>query len=334
VAKAIVQEIRTQVTPEESARMAGARGVLPAAHEEYLLGRYHFWQGSGSDYKQAIDHYERAVQIQPDYAAAHAGLSLAWHVSEAAGFSIPTAAREPARAGARKALELDPNLPEALSAMAAVQWFQDWDWAGAERSYRRAADLDPNSLDVCGCYIVFLFMMGRSAEAIAMADHFTSIDPLNPAAQSIYGGALHFAGKDDAAISHLQRSLELDALYYLGARELAHIYQELGRPQDAVTVIDRPEFRSLAAVGELYARLGRRADAMKIAEGPTAASDPQGVALIYFALGDKDRGFAWLTRALDERQAFINGIAFDPAFKGVRSDPRFQALVKRLKLPK
>ena len=167
-----------------------------------------------------------------------------------------------------------------------------------------------------------------------MAERYVSLNPLSPFAHALYGSALAFARNPDQAIPHLRRALEGNPRYYLAARRLASVYEESGRLQEALPVLDRPAFRASAALGELYARLGRRSEALRIDETLAQTGvDPQGRSLIYFALGDKDRAFGLLRQAVDQRQTYVNGIAFDPAFDDVRPDPRFQELIARFKLP-
>ena len=161
MARAIADEIRIQVRPEERARMSSAATVNPAAHEAYLLGRYHFWKHIVDDHKRAIDHFARAIEIEPSYAAAHAGLSMAW---QKWGSQRPAPVKEfepQARAAARKALELDDQLSEAYTAQGFLQFSRDWDWKGAENSIKRAIELDPNSLDAHYNYTVLLMALGR-----------------------------------------------------------------------------------------------------------------------------------------------------------------------------
>jgi TolB-like protein/DNA-binding winged helix-turn-helix (wHTH) protein len=156
MACAIADEIRIQVTTEEQTRMSSAASVDPTAYQEYLLGRYHFWKHIVDDHKRAIDHFERAIQIEPLYAAAHAGLSMAW---QKWGVQRPAPLKEfepQARAAARKALELDGRLSEAHAAQGFLQFSCDWDWKGGENSIRRALELDPNNLDARYNYTVLL----------------------------------------------------------------------------------------------------------------------------------------------------------------------------------
>ncbi len=144
MARAIADEIRIQVTPEEQARMSSAATVNPIAHQEYLLGRFHFGKYIIDDHKRAIEHFERATQIDPSYATAYAGLSLAW---QKLGVQTPGWFKEvepQARLAARKALELDTRLPDAYVCQGHLQMVYDWDWRGAENSLRRALELGPS----------------------------------------------------------------------------------------------------------------------------------------------------------------------------------------------
>ena len=156
VARAIAQEIRIQVSPEERARLASATTVNPAAHQEYLIGRYHLWRYNEEDLKRAIDYFERAIQIDPKYAAAYAGLSHAWWARGVFGTIGFKEAESPSRAAARKALELDDRLAEAYVVQADVKRLYDWDWTGAEDSVKRALELDPNNLDAHDTYAFLL----------------------------------------------------------------------------------------------------------------------------------------------------------------------------------
>jgi serine/threonine-protein kinase len=334
VARAIAQAIQIQLMPAEAQRLADAKNVVPAAQDKYLLGRYYFWKANAADRKHSIELFQQAIQIQPDYAAPYSYMSLAWHLLETGGAVRPREAHIAARSAAIKALELDPNLAEAHAAVAGVKWLEGWDWTGADQEFRRARELNPNSMGICNCYTIFLSMTGRSSEALALGSSSLPLDPLSANAHSVYGRALYAARKYEEAVPELQRALELNPQLRPAAVHLAKAYEQTGKLQDALGVVDRPEFRPSADLGLVYALMGRRAEALKmLASLTTAGADPYGISLVYFALQDKELGFRWLTRAFDERQAFVSFAKYDPAFDGVRADPRFQALVARLKLP-
>ena len=335
VARAIAHEIRIHATSDEAARLSSAARVQPAAYEEYLRGRYHFWKNaSDPEMQQAIQHFNRAIQIQPDYAAAYGLLSFTWHLRLGNGWVKPGEASDAARRSALKALDLDPNNPEAHVGLAGVHWFEDWDWAAADKEFRRALELDANSLEACGCYIVFLSTTGRFPEALAMGERAARMDPFNAEVRALHAGALYGARRYQEAVNLAQSAADLDPQNSDAYWALAWAYEAMGRPNDALAAVDRDLFRDSPLPAWAYARLGRRSDALRILSRITkSASDPQGIAQVYFALGDRGNGFKWLTRAFDERENFLSFVKFDPAFDDVRDDPRFRALVARLKLP-
>ena len=329
IARTIAQEIQAHLTPEEGGRLASARQINPDAHEAFLLGRYHRNKILLEEQRQAVPYFERAVQLQPDYAAAWAGLSQAlW------GLRLNGVANldGPMRAAAAKAIALDPNLSEAHAAMALIN-LADWDWAGAEQEARRAIALDP---DVYSSLVTLLNITGRHAEAIALSEHAVRLNPLSAEAHRGYGNVLFWARKYEDAVSRQKRALELEPRHSGAMSILGAAYEMLGRPQEALAVYDRPEFRESPQIARVYAQLGRRDEALRVLNGLVkrrGALDLASMAIAYFALGDKDRGFEWLTRAFDQRSGFISIANVNPGFDGVRDDPRFKALVARLKLP-
>jgi len=328
VARTIAQEIQAHLTPEEARRLTSARSISPDAREAFLLGRYHHFKDNEADLRQAIEYFQRAIQLQPDYAAAYAGLSLSTRLFKTRGFTQDEGA---ARTAAVKAIELDPNLGEAHAAMAGLK-FDDWDWTGAETEARRALEL--NYVDEY--YPSLLTVTGRHAQAIAVAEHAAKLDPLSPIRQTTLGIVLYQARRYDEALAQVQRSIDLDPHNYAATIMVGVISEALGKPRAALAVFDRPDFRESPYMARAYALLGRRDDALGVLNGLAkrgGAFDLHEVAIAYFALGDKDRGFEWLTRAFDQRAGYVPWANVNPSFDGVHDDPRFKALVARLKLP-
>ena len=176
IAQAIADEIRVQITPEEKARLQRVHVVKPEAQNAYPLGRYHYWKATESELKLATASFERAIQIQPDYAEAHAGLSQALDTLRQQGFMKVDDPRR--RSAAERALMLHDNLAAAHAAMAAIK-FEEWDWAATEREFRRALKLNPHSVDACGCYPGILAAWGRPDEATAVLDRVLKANPLS-----------------------------------------------------------------------------------------------------------------------------------------------------------
>jgi len=260
---------------------------------------------------------------------AHVGHALQGHHEERAREGNAAVRRS----AALRALELDPNLSDVHSALAAVA-FEDWDWESADRAYRRALELNPDSINACACYGNSLAAWSRVSEAIEINRHAERVNPLSPFGQFNYGFVLYVARRFDGAVPHFKRAIELEPQYGPAYLLLSYAYAELGKTQEAVAVVDRPEFQGSATLGRALAQAGRRPEALAIAEGlHKRGVDPFGLAALYFALGENAKGVERLTRAFDQRVGFVRWANVDPAFDAVRSEPRFQALVSRLHLP-
>jgi serine/threonine-protein kinase len=329
IANAIVREIRVQVTPDEARRLSAAQPVSPEAYELFMLGRYHLWQGNPASWKQAIDELEGSIRLQPDYAPAHASLAMTWSM----GLSLAyTQSEGSMRSAAQRAIELDPELAEGYAAKG-DQKFTDWDWQGTIDAYERAMALDPVSVDVCGCYGNVLAAFGRFDDAIRIVERGVSVNPLAPDLRFNYGFVLYMARRYADAERQLLRATELEPRLVGAATFLSRLYLRSGRFDEALATADRPELQASSALGVVYAHLGRRDDALNVLSRMNRERDPLGVGMIYVALGETDRGFEWLSKAVDQRQGFARWLKVSPDWDAVRSDPRFDALVARLKLP-
>ena len=334
VAQSIAQQILVEVTPEESGRLRNARSVIPEARDEYLLGRYNVGKNSDESAASAITHFQRAIQLEPDFADAYAGLADAWGERVLLGYPKQKEALEASRAAAMKALDINPNLPGPHLALG---WnlILSWDWAAAGEHFQRAVFLD-HSAETDRGYTTYLEAIGRIREATELADRLAKADPLSSTNQFAAGLAYYIAHRFAEAVPLCERALELNPQDRTSRIVLSQTYARLGRTKEAVALLDRPGFRADWPMGVVYALTGRQAEASQIAGNitkPGSHPDPRGVANIYFALGDKDRGLAWLTRAVDGHHPLVYALKVDPPYDDVRSDPRFQALVARMKLP-
>lgn len=344
VARAVAEEIRIQVTAEERARLASARSVDPAAHEAYLLGRYHLRKLNEDELKQAIEYFERAIQLAPDYAAAHAGLSDAWRERGVWGAKPFREVESAARAAALRALELDEHNAEAHISLCHIKYIYDWDWTGAEKEIKRALELDPNNLDAHATYANLFMALGRFSEAIAHVQSAAQLDPLSSLIQSHFGRILYRARKYDEAIEHLKRALELDPGDYGAYGRLGDVYEQIGKYTEAEAALQKAHSLQkgsrgyLARLARVYARAGRRREALRMIEEQKATEDraniayPQ-LAAAYTALGDKDEAFKLLMKTVEKRDSLSSFIKEDPPFDNLHSDPRWQALLRRMNFP-
>jgi len=331
VTQAIANEIRAQVTSQEKARIAAVRKVAPGAQDAYLLGRYLSYKQSKEGYEGAIRAYQRAIAVQPDYAAAYAGLAEAWRDGRNRGFFDD---RGEARRTTLKAVEIDPDDAEA-QAQLANQRSEDWDWDGAERAFRRTLELNPDSVHGCSCYGVFLAAWGRTSEAIPLAEHAVQVSPLAASTHANLGFVLFHARRFDQAVPPLERALELEPGNRIARMLLSEVYLRLGRDADGLRIGKGINDSYTAA---LYAAQKEGApEAERILEGAVRKGVAPGqywsAAVAYMRLGDRDRAFEYLTKDFDLRSAYIRWARASPWFDQFRSDPRFDALVKRLHLP-
>lgn len=341
VARAVGEEIQIQITAEERARMALARTVDPAAHQEYLIGRYHLWRDDDENLQRAIAHFERAAAIDPQYALAYASLAHAWWKRGLWGDIGLVATESPARAAAQRALQLDDALPEAYVVQADLVRLYDRDMARAEELVTRALRLQPHNVDAHYTYALLLMTVGRFDEAIVQMEAAEQLDPLSPAIQSDFGRVLYRARKYEDAILHLNRALELEpAMGWLVHSRLAQVYEQMGRYDHALLSLQQAGDKGRshqAQRASVLARMGRRDEAMRLVEGLEVHSSKSRyeIAAVYAALGDNDKAFALLFDMIDRGVTpGPNFAAVDPPFDSLHSDPRWPELVRRLSVPR
>ena len=239
VAQAVADEIRVQATPEERARLATVPAVSPAAHEEYLLGRHLLWKFIEEDRVRAIDHFNRAISLDPKYAAPYAALAHAWWMRGVFGPLSLKEVATPAREAALAALARDDRNAEAYAALAYVQGMFDWDWNRAQATVQRAVALEPNSVDARYVHALLLMAMGRLDEALSEIDYAARLDPLSAQVQSTYGRVLYRARRFDDARVRLERALELEPRNAGTYGRLAEVHEQLGRYDDALELLDQ-----------------------------------------------------------------------------------------------
>jgi TolB-like protein/Tfp pilus assembly protein PilF len=336
VAQAVADEIRVQATPEERARLAATPRVSPAAHEEYLLGRHLLWKFIEEDRVRAIEHFNRAIGLDPKYAAPYAALAHAWWMR---GVSGPMSLKEvatPAREAALAALARDDRNVEAYAALAYVQGMFDWDWNRAQATVQRAVTLEPNSVDARYVHALLLMAMNRLDEAVSEIDYAARLDPLSAQVQSTYGRILYRARRFDEARVRLERALELEPRNAQTYGRLAAVHEQLRRYDYALELLDRMFALSglpatqLAARARILARAGRTSEARKLLADVPPHSPER--AEVFAALGDDDAAFASLFRTLNERDSWLLFIKSDPIFEGLHRDPRWAAVLRRMNL--
>jgi len=334
VARAIAQEIRVKLTPQQKARLASARPTNPEAYQLYLKGRSHLETWTDSGIRVAIDYFERAIQKDPSSALAYAGLA------EAAVRGGEGVAK--AREAALRALQTDDELSEAHAMMGLVRFRYDWDWEGAESEFRRAVELNPNSTVAHHYHAHNLLVMGRTEEALVESKRWIELDPFSPAPYEHLGWDYVGLRRYDEAIEALRKSLQLDPNFHEAIYSLALAFVQKGMLGEAIAQLRRAidlsgrDPRDLAGLGQAYALSGRRDEAWKILKEVKESSSRRNVlwvAEVYAALGDKDHAFEYLEKAYRDRDFTFEFLKYEPYWESLRSDPRFKDLLRRIGLP-
>ena len=338
VTRAIAREIKVAVTPEEEIRLAGARPVKGEAYEAYLRGRYFWNKRTEEALKKSIEYFQQAIEKNPSYAPAYAGLADAYIVMIGWRFISNTEGLPHARTAATKALEIDDTLVEAHASLAGVKE-QEWDWIEAEIEFRRAIELNPGYATAHQWYAEFLAKMGRFTEAVAEIKRARDLDPFSLIINAIEAQVFFLARRYDEAIKSCRRTLELDPNFFPAHLYLARAYLEMGFYEDAIAEMERwaalsgrPEMKITLAF--TYAAAGQRTEVRRVLdELERFYVPPYLLALVYAGLGEKDRAFQQLDEAYDVRDPDLVYLKVDPRLDPLRSDPRFQSLLRRMNFP-
>jgi eukaryotic-like serine/threonine-protein kinase len=347
IARAISGNLRLRLTSEERNRLAKSSATNPEAYQLYLKGRYHANQTTAIELKKAIDYFQQAIDKDPGDASAYAGMADAYSALGGGWMYLPPIDSFPkAKAAAQKALELDDTLAEAHAALAYAEFF-DWEWLNVEREFKRAIELNPNSALSHARYAECLKTRLRFSESIAEAQRAQELDPLSPDVLYQLGNVDFMARQYDESIAQFQKALDLNpnipvvranlALAYAMKRMYPQALAEFDKiaDQDKVTA---PGNQFVAGIlGWLYAVLGRRTDALKIAQEFKELSahvyvDFYWSAVIYAGLSDKDEAFRLLEKSYQEHAAAVLYLAVDPFWDGLRSDPHYGDLLRRIGL--
>ena len=350
IASAISGNLRVRLTSEEKTRFAKSSPTHPEAYQLYLKGRFHANQSTASALKKSIDYFQQAIDKDPDYALAYAALADSY-VSLGGNwiYLSPSDTLPRAKSAAMKALELDDAIAEAHAALAYVLFFADFDWEGAEREFKRAIELNPNSALSHDRYSECLKTRQRFVESLAEARKAQDLDPLSPEIVSQLGAVYLFARRYDEAIAQYQKALELNPNVAVIRASLAsayatkHMYAEAFAEFDKIPDQDKSvseENQFVASVlGWTYAVAGRRREALEIARrlkelSSHAYVDFYMLAGIYSGLNDKDEAFRLLEKAYEHHAPDIQYLGIDGLWYGMRSDPRFADLLHRMGLPR
>jgi eukaryotic-like serine/threonine-protein kinase len=335
---AIAREIQMKLTPQQEARLASARAVNPLAQEAYLRGKY------AENPAQGLELLNQAIRTDPQYAPPYAELGSYYWFTALFGVLPPKDAYTKSEESAQKAISLDDTLAAPHATLAVDKLEYHWDWAGAEREYRRALDLNPNDADIHHMYAHYLLFAGRGDESRAETKRAVDLDPLDLGLTACWGWHCVFTHEADEAIEHCQATLSVNPKDWWANVILGWAYEEKSMYSEAIHQFRKANSLwgdpalSLASLAHVYAVSGRTADAQRLLaellkRSRTKYVSAYDLAVVYAGLGDRDQAFQWLDKACVERSSFLVHIRWDPRLDGLHSDPRFQELVRRIGLP-
>ena len=344
VARAIAEEVRVQVTPEERTRLEPKGPVNPVAHVAYLQGRFLWNRWTTEAFQQSLARYREALEADPGYALAWAGLADSYATLGNTNAMPPGEAYVQARQAAERGLALDPSLAELHASLAYVHRFHDWDWARAERGFLRALELNPGYATGRRWYAQFLSGLGRHAEAIAEAERALELDPLSLVIHTAVGDVLFYARRFERAVAYYRRCQELDPSFGPGHTDMARAYEHLGRHDEAIAefligVGHAPGTPPPVSTGlaTMLAAAGRREEAsvmlaQLIERSQTAYVSPYGIASALAVAGESGRALDWLQRAYEQRDGTLVWIKVHPRMDSLRAEPRFRELLTKMRL--
>jgi TolB-like protein/DNA-binding winged helix-turn-helix (wHTH) protein/tetratricopeptide (TPR) repeat protein len=338
VALAIARAIQVQLTPEEQAHLARAQSVDPQAYEFYVKGRFFCDKWTNASARKGIDYFQQAIQRDPNYALAYAGMADAYIVRTDLS---PEERFSKAKALATVALQKDDGLAEAHTALAFSLFAYDWNWESAEKEFQRAIALDPNYAMAHQCYGQFQKAMGRQNWA-AEVRRAHELDPLSLINAGV--GQYIYRGQYDLALENVRKRLELDPQFAEAYFELGRVYERKGMYQDAIVQFQKAfdvsggELKYLGTLGYAYGVSGNRVQATRTLKrlmqlSKNAYVSPYQIAVVYVGLGRKDLAFDWLQKALADRSYWLLFLRIDERMDTMRSDPRYAELLSRIGLP-
>ena len=339
----IARKISEKLRPHEEKRRVKRRQARDShAYQEYLRGRYYWNQRTASGATKAIESFERAVQADPQYALAYVGMADAYNILGFYGFLRPHEAFPKAKAAALRAIEIDHTVVEARASLAYVRLFYEWDWELAEKELKGVVKASPNYASGRQFYAHYLAIMGRFDESLAELERALELDPLSFIINAAIGWTRYFSRRYEESIDQLRKTLEIDPHFVLAHALLGQAYLQNGRTAEAIGEMraayessgQNAYYQGILAHG--LAVSGARREAENLiddlhARSSTSYVSAYSIAEGYIGLGDRDEAFRWLEKAYEERSRPLILLNIEPKIDPLRSDPRLESLLRRLK---
>ena len=341
VARAVAREIQITLTPHEQRRLDGdkTRSINSQAYELYLRGRHFWYRRTEEGIRKSIECFEEALRYDPSFAAAYDGISDAHTMLACRGMTPAIESFHKAKAAARQAVRLQPELGEGYASLAHVR-LHDWDWVALENDFRQAVELDRGYAIAHYWYAEYLMAMGRTREAVGRVEHGLELDPLNSVINASVGMIRYLAHDYDGALLALRRGLEIDPTHYVSYLRTGLVCLQKNLPNEAIDAMRQAVMHSggsteaLAGLAQAHAvtgdKLAMEGIVKELGESADRYVSPYNIARVYGAIDDKPRALEWLERAYREHNPDLIELTREPSFAGLHSDAKFRELVQRI----
>jgi len=347
ISKEISDKLRLRLSGEDEKRLTKRYTENPEAYQAYLKGRYYWNKRTEEGFRKGTEYFNQAIEQDSSYALAYAGLADSYNLMGLYVYQSlsPRESYPKAKAAAMKALEIDDALAEPHTSLAWVKFRFDWDWPGAEEEFKRAIELNSRYPTAHHWYAYYLSGIGRLDAGQVAIRKAQELDPLSLIINATVGQVQYYAHEYDRAIEQLRKTLELDSNFGHAHRLLGEAFGKRGMFEEGIAEMQKALALSggsrayyLAQLAKAYALSGRSGEALKILDELTELAQrkyvaPTNFAIIYIGLGKKDLAFDWLEKAYEERSSFLTELKVEPMFDSLRSDPRFQDMLRRMNFP-
>jgi serine/threonine protein kinase/tetratricopeptide (TPR) repeat protein len=344
ISNEISEKLRLKLTRAERKRLTKHQTDDPEAYRLYLKGRHHWNRWTEEGFYKGIECFQHAVEKDPAYALAYAGLADSYVLLGWNGYLLPKDTFPKGKAAAMKALRLDPDLGEAHTSLAATLWLHDWQWPEAQTEFKRSLALNPANSTTNHWYAEYVMTMGRQVESIELMKKGQELEPLSPIKNAAVGWALYMDRRNDDAIEELRRGVEFEPNFPITYWVLGLVLRKMGRFELAIAEGEKgvtlsggsPLLR--AALAQTFGTARRREEAIQILDDLTKLAKQKYVPSYFFAgihigLEEDDRAIEYLEKSYEERSHWLIYLHLDPSMDGLRSNPRFQDVLRRIGLP-
>jgi TolB-like protein/Tfp pilus assembly protein PilF len=342
IAREVTEKLRLRLSGEQQQQMIARETTDAEAYQFYLRGRFYWNRRSADGLKRAISEFQQAVERDPNYALGHVGVADCYLILEEYAGLQATETLPKAQASIERALQIDSSLAEA-HASKGLLYVQQWRWSESEEAFKKAIELNPKYPTTRHWYSIYLRVQRRHADGLREAKLGQEVDPLSPNISNNTAMLYLLNGEVDSAIREWQKVIELEPGFAPAHSNVGLAYLKQQRNDEAIITSRRAlelnpgSSLHLSVLGYLYAVTGKQAEALQIAkelEAKSAQGESIGqyTARVYAGLGDKDRAFAWLEKDFTNRSGLLQHITWWPFFDGIRTDPRYTDLVRRMNL--